>query len=231
MEVVVSVPDEVCRRIDQALAAMRNSPSCELKPIYRVRLYDALRHAEGRSSRARLDIITVRRVLPLWKYPWPERADDPYKYSELPERMVRLAEGLLAGMATRAEAEDVANLAGEMTILTGYGPSSRYYLVWCVFDAAYSALIEALGDDSLAGSQISKETCDDELRSFGDAARWSAIAAAGGSWRLVSEDPEFEEEVVQWDFSSNVVRERRRDFWEWWLHEATQAAQMNGSGT
>ena len=96
-----------------------------------------------------------------------------------------------------------------------------------------SALLEALGSDSLLGAMITTETRDSELESYGDAARWAAIAAGGGTWALMSEETVYEEEVVRWDFSSSDVRERQRGFWEWWLQQAIpqaiQAAHTNGS--
>jgi hypothetical protein len=223
----MTIPNEVRRSVDQALAALQVSAADELKPFYRQSIYIALKRAHssrGVQARAWLDIITVRRILPVWQSSWRSMEYDEYGYNHMPEKMVSLAEALLSSRADRTQAEKVADLAREMTDLTAEGKTSRYYLAWCVFDAALRTLIEALGYDSLEGVEITDQTSNAELESYGDAARWAAMAAAGGTWKLVAEEAFPEPEIVQWDFSSAAVRQRRRDFWEWWLREAVPAA-------
>ncbi len=72
---------------------------------------------------------------------------------------------------------------------------------------------------------IDNSTSNSDLGWRGDAAKWAAIAYAGGTW-LEFEEQNPSDFVPQgtWDYSSPDVKAKRREFWEWWCREVISVA-------
>jgi hypothetical protein len=161
-----------------------------------------------------LGIFTAQYVLPIWHAAlpiWTEIPQDLPDHNLLPDRLITLAETVLANtadlQAAWQEVNDqwyvVGNIGDEFTAHRDDVGLAVYFAC----DTALRALYEALSTDFLDQIPIqadyTDETVPDEWR---DSASSAVMAYAGGA----------EVEPV------DVLK--RRLFWEWWLQEALPTA-------
>ncbi len=211
----MSLPASAQALRDQLLTLMRSDPDHHITPRQRRELLQAF-GAEHQHPpvvnrfRGWLGILTARYVLPIWHAAlpiWTEIPQDLPDHNLLPDRLITLAEAVVAGTANLQaawqEVNDqwyvVGNIGDEFTAHRDDVPMAAYYAC----DAALRALYEALNTDFLGQipgqADYTDETLPDEWR---DSASLAVVAYAGGG----------EAEPV------DVLK--RRLFWEWWLQEA-----------
>jgi hypothetical protein len=214
-------PPDLQKAIAEAYAALINDPQHALLPMYRHRIYEALGAVHypeepldprAQLTRVVLDLLSVRRVLPIWE---AERPDFPW-----PQRLLELAEGVLDGLVSREVARAEADAAFALLDEVDYEASAhditeveasrdviRFRRVslpaYYVCDAAVETLFVASGLFRFElGEPVPDETDADVDPYTSDTAHWASTAYAGGVW-----DP-----------SSDPIK--RNEFWEWWLSEA-----------
>jgi hypothetical protein len=231
---------------------MREHPQFDLNPYYRLVIYqffDDLSGLKGRIARTHLSVEVAQRVLHLY-----EIIPNGGGYPTMPRLMISTAEQLLSLMrsglterqldemaqeitvevvfGTEAEPDEIytetavelALLAEEMDSITGELPTSLYYHGWCAFLAALSALSDALGWDTLKYAAIDYYTSNSDLKREGDAAKWAAIAYAGGAWSEFEEQDPFDfAPQGTWDYLAPDAKVKRREFWEWWCRRVVPA--------
>lgn len=218
----LSLPDSLSGVVNEALAAVRASPSHRFAPHQRQAVYAALSPVSDSLNyrvRAWLAIITARRVLPIFQQALP--------LEEMPRRLIDLAEAVVQGKLA-ADSMEVKSYADQ-----SYHRMSSARLAtmpWPVHLAAYAArkaLLEACGieplsdldeccmytfdGDAIPGSEWTDEDlCLDEA---GDAASAAAVASAADT-------------STSFATTSTPACEPAKllEFWEWWLTEAVPAA-------
>jgi hypothetical protein len=216
--------------ITDSLAAVQAHPDHWLLPLRRRQIYgvldpdqSALPHTR---TRAWLECLTARYVLPLWG---AIRADPIQVWAEdydVPKTMVDLADATLRGTTDQANARQYLEQQAEVAAFSGELESSRFYHAWCVYQAALAALRYDLGTDSFASANITPATTS--LRGYGaDAANWAALSFAGGEWVSDANGPkdDYRSERGDWNNDMQEVRKRRSEFWHWWLTVAIPEAQ------
>jgi hypothetical protein len=220
----MSLPKPISTAVALALNELHRHPDRLLSLERRRSIYTTFRQVDSSDQRAcaQLDILTARYVLPYWQ-PLAVRRWKRYDY--MPEKMITLAEGLVAGMVEIDVARKVAGLGQEMADLTGELDISPYYCSWTTFEAALLALFSALayrGIDAYA-LDLTDATERDHIK---DVAHWAVIAYTGGRWYPIvdADEDEHGEGAGIWDWSYDEVRIRRQLFWEWWLREAIPTA-------
>jgi Immunity protein Imm5 len=220
----MSLPKHISTAVAFALNELHRHPDRLLSLERRRSIYTSFRQVDssGQRARAQLDILTARYVLPYWQ-PLADRRWKSYDY--MPEKMITLAEELLAGRVETEAAYKVAGMGQEMADLTGELDTSPYYCSWTAFEAALLALFSTLAYSGMAAYDVdlSDAAEHDPLK---DVAHWAVIAYAGGRWYpiVTEDDNEYGEEAGIWDWSYDEVRIRRQLFWEWWLREAIPTA-------
>lgn len=175
-----------------------------LLPIHRQAIYDCLgpaRDSQARRIRGWLDIVTARRVLPIWL------ADRPHDGRVM--RLLTLAERVLRNQGDERGVRDEAEVVWWWLTDDDHGgryeklSSPAYYSL----GAAILAVFSSLDDNPLIGMHLEGSETDANIdEASSDAAKWAANAAAGPVWRQDSNNAE------------------RLKFWEWWLTEAVPAA-------
>jgi hypothetical protein len=220
-----ALPQNLQRTIAEAHTALIEHPQHALLPIYRQHIYEALgavhhpyEPLDPRAHRIRvtLDLLTVRRVLPIWQ---AERPDFPW-----PQRLVEIAEAVLNGSVSREEARDEADAASALleevqdvedgvanahdlangeTLSNLIRFSGVSLPAFYVCEAAVETLFVASGLFRFDLGDSSPEETDADMDPWSsDTAHWASTAYAGRVW-----EP-----------SSDPVK--RKEFWEWWLKEA-----------
>ncbi|MCB8925479.1 MAG: hypothetical protein H6652_07595 [Ardenticatenaceae bacterium] len=249
----MSLPITLQKQIDEALYAIQEHPKSDLDPFHRLVIYQffaSLSGLKGRIARIHLSVMAAHRVLHLYDvlpeehgYPTMPRlmiSTAEQLLSHLSEGLTEqqlneLATGIMIEVGYGPEAQPIevhthtamglARLAQEMNDLTGEMPTSLYYHAWCAFLAAKSALDEALGWDVFRNAVIDASTSNSDLKWIGDTAKWAAIAYAGGEWTEFEEqDPSDFSPQGNWNYSSTIVRSKRKEFWEWWCSEVIPTA-------
>jgi hypothetical protein len=219
---------ELQKAIAEAYASLIKHPQHALLPMYRQHIYEALgavhppeEPLDPRAHRTRLtlDLLSVRRVLPIWE---AERPDFPW-----PQRLLDMAEGVLNGSVSTEDARDEADAASafleevedseevmsnaievseaeaaDAIRFKGVSLSALY-----VCEAAVETLFVASGLFRFDLGESSPEETDADVDPWSsDTAKWASTAYAGGVW-----DP-----------SSDPAK--RKEFWERWLREAVPTA-------
>jgi hypothetical protein len=208
---------------------MRSHPEHQLLPVERLPIYRTMRTLTGEMVpdlvRARLGMLTARRVLPLWQaamplYP-PDNEPGPAA-EDLPDYFLGLAQQALQSgadlEAIRTELGTywyvVGNIELEIFEAREVTDGPLFYAYYAL-DAAYLALQETMGRELLGRFHGWERMTDDVLpRSACDAASSAVIASSGGG-----EDP----------YGPPIDRVKRRAFWEWWLGEALPMAWNEAS--
>ena len=215
----MALPTSAQALCDQLLELMRNDPDHHITPLQRHELLQILDVPDVPSPvlnrfRGWLGIMTARYVLPIWQATlpiWSEIPPDLPDNNLLPERLITLAESVVAGTTDLQHAWQeaneqwyiVGNIGDSFTAFRDDIPLNVYYAC----DAALRALYETLNTDFLDQMPEHADSTDatllDEWR---DSASSAVVAYAGGG--------EVEPEDIL----------KRRLFWEWWLQEALPAA-------
>jgi hypothetical protein len=197
---------------------MHNDTDHHLTPLQRLELLRAFglpsQHSPAVNRfRGWLGILTARYVLPIWHAAlpiWTEIPQDLPDDNLLPDRLITLAETILAGTADLQAAWQEVNDHWYVVGNIGYEFTDRDDVPLAAYfacDAALRALYEALNTDFLdqipVQADYTDETVPDEWR---DSASSAVMAYAGGG------------KVEPVDLL------KRRLFWEWWLQEAIPTA-------
>lgn len=201
------IPDDLEQRIANALAQLRARTDGQLPlPLRRyVRqglgpwtADEAGSYSPGWRRRARLARLVAERVMPLWAQ---DRPDD-----DLPQRMLQLADDVLAGRTTSEDAREEANIAaGEL-----YADSRAAGPAGSAGFAAVNAVLAAT-DGDYDPEDVPADYDDDDLDPYGwEGAFHAAFAEAPYS------PPEM----------GDV--EARRRYWQWYLEQAVPAAYAAG---
>lgn len=212
----MSMPPDLTSAIQAAHVALSNDPHQHLELRYRQPILAALGPkmdasrtdgGPGYQRRTYLDLLTVKRVLPLWQAIWPSNT--------LPQQATAQAEKLLRGAPAQRDAayQDIREYWGVFSDFnTEENPQDAKESM--VLFAAIKALCRATYDMSFDPAQPPAEIkpgqfmLDGQVGPFNrDAAFDASVAAANG---------------LPWDSTSSP--QRRRAFWEWWLREAVPAA-------
>jgi hypothetical protein len=216
---VTALPETLQELLQRAQAAVERHPQHDLNLGYRQAIGRACGpHRDSglpgsvaaHRRRARLAILTVRRVLPLWEacFPGDERS----------RRILEMAEGVLRGEILPEDAdENAARFWDDLDALQPeFGPE-KAPMALAVGYAAASALVAAYGEawDDLDVEEIDYESVDSRDFTCNDTAFYASIAYAGGP---------------VWEILARVSpdAERRRAFWTWWLTEAVPLAWEAG---
>jgi hypothetical protein len=200
--------DELKEARERALEAVRNDPEHDLSLGYRQAVWAALgpRNATGpvmhnaaHARRAKLAILTARKVLPMLK-----RARLGTK---TPERLLQEAMKAIAGEVDADKLRDRAaryrtELDNKLPAMASIAPLYAGY-------AAIKAAFTALDDEEFDPDNLDYEQSDASRDAYHlDTAYLASLAYAGGASDETESDPE-----------------KRLEFWEWWLNEAVPAAQ------
>lgn len=194
------LPDPLRAAIEQARVMLASERAGDLPLALRRRLWAALGplDTEGRKRRARLAIASARHVLPAW--------DAAYPGDGTPERLLALAEAVIAGSADEVSCARYRALA--LSHFDSLSSLAAAPIVVAAGYAAAQALAAALFDEAFDPERIDPAVSDNELDPMErDASYLAAVVSAGGP---------------PWHSSTSAAR--RRAFWEWWLHEAVPAA-------
>lgn len=153
--------------------------------------------AEGRARRAQLARRTVEHVMPLWQGERPGDTD--------PEHVLHLIDGVLDGSVSENEARRAAG--GLWAHIDNLILTAGEELPLHVGYAASRALLSACLDEPLDPPNADPDRTDDDVdpRRL-DTAFMASIAAAGGDASTGEGDVA-----------------RRREFWHWWLGEASHS--------
>ena len=208
------VPTPLREVLEQAHHAMQQHPQHALLPIYRYKIYQAMREAAGSHAdrvRVQLALLSARKVLPIW---YEQRPNDPW-----PEQLMATAESIVQGHASKEAGFALAQRAFDRVVALGSewrGPGTAEINEYAqsAAEAAVQALYEASGIFHLSKPQDAREneTNADLDPWSSDPALWAEMAYTGGVW-----DP-----------ASDL--QRREEFWEWWLFEAIPQAWQKGRG-
>lgn len=207
------LPTQLQQTIGWAYTAMLEHPRHELLPFYRRGIYNSIgprSHTQTRRVRTMLDLLTARRVLPLWQ---KERPNDPWA-----ERLLATSEGVLLGKVTVEEARAEGDEAWNQWEAMDTDPEQPNYEDFSIHTfGAISAAIEALFAASrrcrFDGGLITNQDTDANIDPWSsDTAKWASTAYAGAVWESDS-DPI-----------------KRKEFWEWWLLEAIPEAWQAAQG-
>lgn len=213
-----------------ALARVRAQPDHWLLPIHRQALYDVLDPVKSIPIQAQvkcwLDLYTAQYVLPLWEPILHDPKQIWKDYYHVPAQMISILEELLNGTVDQNSVSDDVYHWAEISGVTGELVSSEFYHAWCVYDAALRGLLYAIGHDEFSDWPFTEATTQiDNVHS--DTANWAAIAFAGGVWQPdvpLNDENELGRLYGEWKRDSDDVRNRRLQFWEWWLLQAIPRA-------
>ena len=204
----MSLPVALTERIEEAHQALFRHPERMLLPWYRLAIYTALETdppALASVVRAWLDVLAVRHVQFCWH---PAAHGDWSEAWPTPDRLLAVAEQLLAGAADLANADALLNRAHAIADIVGVDASAPHYPSWCVYEAALRALASACSATHPLGPPLAGLT--------EDASSFAAIAVAGGATQPEGDD--------WWADEGDAAVLRRAVFWEWWLHEGIAQA-------
>jgi hypothetical protein len=212
----------------QALRIVHTRPDHWLPPAARQLLYHVLDPTAPLPVQSRvrswLEYLTASYVLPFWA---TIRTDPQQVWEEAydaPQQMVQAMTAILHQTADVAQIRDQANHWLEVADFSGELPNSQFYPAWCVYDATLTALWHLLGGDFFERASITHAQLEITDR-YSDTANWAAIAYAGGLWQPdPTQDQEYGRVVGVWDYDRDETRQRRLQFWEWWLQEALPTA-------
>jgi immunity protein Imm5 of predicted polymorphic toxin system len=193
-------------RIAAARESVRRDPHRNLGPGHR-RLVRAAVTAEGEASRrprllVPLDVLTARRVLPIWQREWKD---------DLPVRLIDAAERLREDAASATAAKRIAAAAWSSLEALGVDPRTRtvaYLDAVAAGMSAYCALNTALGEELTEDVDVTLGDSDLDVYEM-DAGFWAAWAEADGP---------------TWDRRSDPAR--RAAFWDWWLDQSATFASV-----
>jgi len=222
------MPNDIEKHLQIALAKVEAHPEHWFLPINRRELYKVLDPDKSISmhlqTRPWLDLYTSQYVLPLWEPIIHDPKNYWKDYYHVPAQMVSFLEGILQGTIEKETVSDLAYHWAEVTGLTGEYITSEFYNAWCVYDAALKSLLNVLGYDAFSEASHFSEKTTQIDDTYGDTANFAAIAYAGGEW--LPDMPLHEEERVVgiWNRDLDIVRNRRLQFWKWWLLEAIPKA-------
>lgn len=198
------IPPSLEQLVAVSLESVHDHPLHALLPLRRRAIYDYLgpvrvRHAHHR--RVWLDILTVKYVLPLWH---EERPTD-----ERAQRLLTLAEQVLSERVDKQAAGDEAEAIWRW--LTDDDHGGRYEKLldpaYYTLGAAIMAVFVSLDENPLVGMILGEDETDANIDlASSDTAKWASNAIAGPVWKPDSD------------------RDKRLDFWTWWLTEAVPAA-------
>ena len=152
----------------------------------------------GYRRRARLSILCVQYVLPVWEAAYP---DDTDTYNMSPQRMLEICEGLLRGQLNPTEALQASNrFSVVLEEVLSDNPAASYVGYASIGAVAvvvhdYDPKVPLDYDDG----DLTPDDWDDSYR--------TDLAASGGE---PGED--------------NSSNQRRREFWQWYLEQAVPHA-------
>lgn len=220
--------NDIDKQLQIALADVETHPEHWFLPIKRRALYNVLDPDKSIPLhfliRPWLDLYTSQYILPLWEPILHDPKNYWKDYYHVPAQMVSFLEGILYGTIDKESVSDLVYHWAEVQGLTGEMPESQFYNPWCVFKAGLKGLLYVFGHDEFSEtSSFSEETTQID-NTYGDAANFATIAYAGGEWQ--PDVPLYEEIRVfgSWNRDLDIVRDRRLQFWKWWLLEAIPKA-------
>lgn len=194
----MAIPSGLQNLIQQALESVYRHPQHDLNLGYRHAIWAAFGD-NGHLRRTAIAVSTVRHVLPIW--------NRRFKNDDRPQQVLTLAEKVISGDVSKAEAEkESQNLWREMQQL-GYDNSSMAFTVGC---AAVASLDTAIFDENFDRDEIDFNLTDNRDTEGNDAAFFAACAYANGAvWETVS---------------GKSDSAKRLEFWSWWLNVAVPTA-------
>lgn len=216
--------------------AMRASPTCDVPPFARIRLYDALvgdgsfqsRLVEKRWSDGpmgqhqqyhRLAILTTRHVLPAWDSHLECLAPDLQYWPDLPRfphQIVAAVEAMERGEIEASLLTEPDPYLGDTDPYTALGALPFYVNYNCaeVACAAFATLHVMNGDlpirsvpQSVDWSAVTDKVLD---RHSGN---WDVAWHAAEAVSAIDRDPPGAEVRTKIEYD----HDKRRKFWEWWL--------------
>jgi hypothetical protein len=240
----MELPEITRHLIDQFLEAVRDDPQHHLKPLDRLSLYSSFgtSYREMNYSKlteqigsgilslsvadlalAHLAILSVQKVLPIWEKEWVRI------YKEDPETTnitVILLETAKAVLARTMNPNEAFILASNSHATVGSLEWDLSYNAYCASASSEEALAMVLIGLWQINSQIQGKRFininDDETNTSFDFAAWAAKA-----WSAIDENPPGGWAVlVGYKGLVNIKfdKQKRLEFWEWWLTEAIPQA-------
>ena len=202
----MELPMTLRNKLNQASQILHSNNEYQIKPITRLNIYAAFAEFENKLAKiwlTRLEILTAKRVLPLWQEALPN--------IQLPEQVLDLAEQVLDGFLDFETACN-ANILDELYQLLGGDLEDEVpATVEFAGESAYCAFVN-IRHQPFQDLLVDEKLTDDKFYSQlgGDAASSAVKAFAGvvidGYW-VKKSDPQ-----------------KRLEFWEWWLTEAIPQA-------
>jgi hypothetical protein len=191
--------DELNAVIQQALQSVDDDPEHDLRLGLRQAIWQAFgprRESPGQLRRVTLAVLAIRHVLPLW--------DAAFADPTFPRRLLTSAEQASQQGTDREQLLQQLNAAweraDELAMESGSAAAAVGY-------GAVQALTVALQDEHFDPDAVDLSAVDSPDIQENDASFFAAAAYADGPrWREQSS------------------RERRREFWRWWLTQAVPEA-------
>jgi hypothetical protein len=210
------LPISLQQAIEIARRKVQLHPQHALLPLERLKLYAALgseNSPQYHQVRAILALLTTQKVLPLW--------EEARGYDRFPHSLLELAERVLYREMDVELAITKGNQGFELLEKLGAGVTTEsrdvYFhveeAVFWVGEAAVAALFEVTGIYDFDACDIAEDDTDADIDPWStDTAGVAAAAYAGGVWE---------------ENSSSTLR---REFWNWWLHQAIPESWLIGTG-
>ncbi|NER33932.1 MAG: hypothetical protein F6J93_07780 [Oscillatoria sp. SIO1A7] len=197
------------QKIEKARAALHRDTQFDLNLGYRQAIWaafdlngEATSVKLGHKRRTMLAIITANRVLDIWESIWWQ---DDTPHCLLGAARLTIAQKLEHSQARAYRNEiwtKLENMASEPN-----HQGFEYQKAIAAGLSAVSALSTALDDEAFDRERIDEELTDADTDAYeSDSSFWAAIAYAGATWE------------------ANGDRNKRREFWQWWLTEAVKNA-------
>lgn len=202
----MELPLTLVNKLNQASQLLHSNTEYQIKPVTRLNIYAVFDLFEGKLARiwfTRLEILTAKRVLPIWQEALPN--------NQLPEQILDLAEQVLNGSLDFEIARNASALDELYQLLGGDLEDEVPATVEFAGEAAYCAFVN-IRHQPFQNLLVDEKLTDDKFYSQlgGDAASSAVKAFAGvlmdGYW-VKKSDPQ-----------------KRLEFWEWWLTEAIPQA-------
>ena len=205
----MSIPIILQQKIEKARADLQEDSQFDLNLGYRQAIWAAFDfNGEitsiklGHKRRTMLAIITATRVLDVWENIWWQ---DDTPHCLLGAARLTIAQKLEHTQA-RAYRNEIWTKLENMASEPNHQGFDRQKAI-AVGLSAISALSTALDDEAFDRERIDEDLTDADIDAYeNDSSFWAAIAYAGATW------------------DADGDRNKRGEFWQWWLTEAVTNA-------
>ncbi|MCP4180765.1 MAG: hypothetical protein GY756_23645 [bacterium] len=208
----MSLPDNVKKIIDKALLHLEKDPNNDLNLGYRRAIWkefgsklNLIKSTDktGLQRRTILALLTSKKVLSFWERVWPE--------DKTPLLIINEVEDILNAKKNYSEREKNKRMRDLWCWLEDFrydDEDEQQLAAVIVGDAAIATINAALFDERFDENSIDFEVTDEDVDPYTSDSSYSAamVYAHGSIWN---------------DFSN---KQKRKEFWEWWLKEAVPKA-------